>query len=177
MKKCTYKSCINCMLAGYCIHLNAKVVNEHDMANWDFVRDALAFGYSLNFKPAEFTLGIQLDCKEPTEWTKFIDKAYTEYRGRFIGRNGQEEFLNMELFEVPDKKFGASKEELSNAFDNLCEWNEYWFCTPHTEQKHFQFRGDTREKLRIAFTVLRATYPQEETKFWGLRAANDNNPQ
>ena len=165
------------MLVGYCIHLNAKVVSKKDMANPAFIHDALKFGFHLNFQLAECTLGIHLD-RKPAQWKKFNHKGYTGYRGRFIGTNGQEEFLNMELFEVPDEKFDASTEELSNAHNNLSEWFGYWFCTPRPEQKAYHFRGNTEEKLRIVFTVLRATYPHE-AQFWGLRgkAANDNTPQ
>ena len=165
------------MLAGYCIHLNAKVVNKYEMANPAFVYDALEFAYSLNFKPKELTLGIHLNGK-PAKWKKFIHKAYTGYMGRFIGSNGKEEFLDTDnLFEVADEKFGASTKTLSNALKTQRVWLKDRFCTEPNPQKCMKFHGKTEEKLRIVFTLLRATYPQEETKLWGLRAANDNEPQ
>lgn len=180
MTNCTIrKNCINCILAGYCIHLNAKVVNKYEMANPAFIYDALAFAYSLNSKPKEFTLGVELKINKPSRWKKLIHKAYTEYKGRFIGSNGKEEFLNTDLFEVTDEKsFDASPKELSNANKTLCEWLEKWLCSQPETGKKVSFHGNTGERLRIVFTVLRATYPHE-AQFWGLRgkAANDNNPQ
>jgi len=171
------RNCINCMLEGYCLHLQSRTVSKKDMANPAFVYDALAFAYRLNSKPKEFTLGVHLNGK-PAKWNKFIHKGYTGYEGRFIGSDGKEEFLNTDdLFEVADEMmFDASIKTLANARKTLRDWLKDWVCTEPEPHNSVSFKGNTAERLRIIFTVLRATYPQE-TKFWGLRAANDNEPQ
>ena len=176
MTNCTNKNnCIRCVLAGYCLHLKSKAVTRAEMENLAFINDALSFAYGLNFEPAEVTLGFKLDFK-PAEWKLFIHEAYAEYRGRIIGADGNEEFLNTdELFEVSDEKFDASVKELSNAYNAIRDWLKYYFCEPRIITEDTYFRGNTEERLRVVFSIIRARYPHE-SQFFGLsgKAANDN---
>ncbi len=162
MTNCTTRrNCINCIMAGYCHHRKSKAVSNDELANPAFVADILEFCNRMKLKPAE--------------WRKRLYDLYADYNGLIIDRSGNEAPQNMELFEVPDEAFAGTQEELSRANDNIRDWFEYWLCTSHPEQKKYQFRGNTREKLCVVGSIIRATYPHE-AQFWGLKgkAANDN---
>lgn len=156
----------SCLIAGHCPKLHASVVTDAELKNLHFVHDMLSFAQDLGLKPSE--------------WRAYLTQQYASYDGRILGNDGEEEFLDMDLFEVDeDLLFAANNvkgaaRQLTSANSSIREWFDYWLCRPET-QKRIPFSEQTRERLRVIATILRAQNPKE-AQFWGLKgkAANDN---
>lgn len=159
--------CPSCFMVGYCSRLNTKIVTNDELKNPDFVNDVLAYAQSLGLRPAL--------------WRPYLTKQYASYKGRIVNGKGEEEFLDMTLFEVDeDILFAAndvtnSAKEVSIANNAIREWFEYWLCNPRSYRQPAYISEETIEKLRIVATILRAKNP-DEAALWGLKskAANDN---
>ena len=158
--------CASCFMVGYCKRLNASVVTDDELQQVGFVNDLLAYAQNLRLKPSD--------------WRPYLTKAYADYQGRILDANGEEEFLNMGLFEVEDDILFAANDvahaakQVTIANNAIRDWFDYWLCNP-TPRQHVNFSAYTRERLRVVGTILRAIAP-EEAQFWGLagKAANDN---
>lgn len=158
----------SCLIAGHCSGPHASVVTDAELQNIHFVHDLLSYAQNLKLKPAE--------------WRAYLTQQYASYDGRILGKDGEEEFLDMDVFEVEDEllfaandvKGAAQQVTIANAA--IREFFDYWLCRPETP-KRLPFSEQTRERLRVVATILRAQNPQE-AQFWGLsgKAANDNDP-
>lgn len=161
--------CASCFMVGYCKRLHASVVTDDELQNIDFVNDLLDYAQKLRLKPSG--------------WRSYLTEAYTDYQGRILDAHGEEEFLNMGLFEVDDTILFATNDvahaakQVTIANHAIRDWFDYWLCNPPVPRKHVNFSAYTRERLRVVGTILRAVAP-EEAQFWGLKgkAANDNEP-
>ena len=160
----TYRA--SCLIAGHSPELHASVVTDVELKNAHFVYDMLSYAQNLKLKPSE--------------WRAYLTHEYASYQGRIVGINGEEEFLDMDVFEVDEEVLFAANDvkgaarQLTSANSSIREWFDYWLCRPET-QKRIPFSEQTRERLRVVATILRAQNPQE-AQFWGLKgkAANDN---
>ena len=160
--------CASCFMVGYCSKLNALVVTDDELQNLDFVNDVLNYAQNLKLSPSD--------------WRPYLTRAYADYQGRILGTHGQEEYLDMELFEVRDEILFASMDvkhasrQVTISNNAIRDWFDYWLCHSNPRQ-HTNFSTITRERLRVVATILRAQNPQD-AQFWGLKGkvANDNHP-
>lgn len=160
--------CTSCFMVGYCKRLHASVVTDEELQNIDFVNDVLNYAQILKLKPSD--------------WRPYLTRAYADYNGRIFGTNGEEEFLDMDVFEVSDEVLFASNDttqasrQLTIANNAIRDWFDYWLCNSNPRE-HNHFSPCTRERLRVVGTILRANDP-DEAQFWGLKGktANDNYP-
>jgi len=135
--------CVNCFTNGYCLKHQAFMATDLDINNPDFLRDLRSYVLSL---------GVTCD-----QWADYLADAYRDYAGRILDAAGQEVFLDMEVFEVP----------------NIRYWFRDWCNTPCPETTVPRIRRETRERVRVLATILRACNPKAAL-MWGVRAANDN---
>ncbi len=94
------------------------------------------------------------------DWHEFLTELYRDFPGWIMDEDGAEVFLNMEEFERP----------------SIREWFRDFCCKEVPGHVIPHVRIEARERARILATILRASFPIE-TRLWGLRADNDNNPQ
>ena len=137
--------CDTCLSQGYCNRLSAAVANDNEAGCRAFVFDVRVFANSLRISS--------------DHWREYLNNEYRDYPGRIVGQRGREVFLNMEVFEEA----------------HIEDWFEHNFNTLPTSEDTIRLRPDTRERMRVAATILRARNPYA-AQFWGLRgkAANDN---
>lgn len=137
--------CVTCFGLGYCKKLFSHIVTDRELENPHFREDVRQFARSLNVSP--------------TEWRDYLADLYCHYAGRIVDRNGVESFLAMEEFEVPYVR----------------EWFRDWINVEPSASGTTRLRSESRERIRVLATILRATFP-EKAFTWGMRAANDNKP-
>lgn len=101
------------------------------------------------------SLGISCD-----QWLDFLSDTYRDYPGRIMDQTGREVFLDMEVFEEP----------------NIRYWFRDWCNTPCGNNVVPRIRSEARERIRVLATILRAANPKAAL-MWGVRAANDNEPE
>lgn len=137
--------CIKCLNIGYCPNVKTRRVNGENLTP-AFIHDLRGFTASL---PVNFR-----------QWRDYLANEYRDYPGMIVDADGQEVFLNMSVFELP----------------NI----EYWFrdfaCTPCSPSITPRLRVEACERVQVMATILRARNPQAAA-FWGrMNAANDNEP-
>jgi hypothetical protein len=137
--------CIQCLSKGYCPKIQTPIISDEELSNPDFVRDI-----------RNFASGLDID---PTYWLETLYNMYCQYPGWIVDRNGQEVFLDLEHFET---RF-------------IREWFRDWACQPIAENVRPRIREESRERIRILGTILKAKYPGS-AMMWGVRPANDNEP-
>lgn len=137
--------CVQCYSSGYCRNLTARIVSDRELANPLFVA---------HVRQTANELGI-----EASEWLEAIYDMYCEYRGCIVDAMGREIFLDLEPFEVPF----------------IREWCRDWACKTAKNGVRPRVRKESRERIRVLATILRARFP-ERAMMWGVVAANDNEP-
>lgn len=135
--------CTECIGSGYCRNLNTRLVSDSELKNHDFVEDV---------RSAARALGLS-----PSSWRDFIYDTYRDYPGRVISANGQEAFLDLNVFET----------------DGVREWFRDWVYSPQQASRTRTIRAESKERVRVIATLLRASNPRSAIA-WGVRAANDN---
>ena len=134
---------MQCYSGGYCKNLQSRIVSDQELANPLFVAHVRQTANELGF--------------EASEWLDAVYDLYCEYRGCIVDANGREIFLDLEPFEVPF----------------IREWFRDWACKPAKCGVRPRVREESRERIRVLATILRARYP-ERAMMWGVVAANDN---
>ena len=137
--------CTDCIFSGYCRKRRSSLVNDGELRNPEFIRDVRAKANSLNI------------CSD--HWLEFLTGLYRDYPGWIMDAGGDEVFLDMEEFELP----------------NIKVWFQEFCCTPCPPHVQPRVRVEARERVRALATILRACFPVE-AYFWGRRPANDNAP-
>ncbi|KCZ89734.1 hypothetical protein [Hyphomonas jannaschiana] len=137
--------CVQCLSKGFCEQIQTRIVSDEELSNPDFVRDV-----------RNFSAGLAVD---PNSWLEALYNMYCQYPGSIVDRNGRELFLDLEHFEVP----------------YIREWFRDWACSPIDQNVRPRVREESRERIRVLGTVLKAKYP-EHAMLWGVRPANDNAP-
>lgn len=135
--------CMNCVSLGYCAKLNCILVGDQELNNLDFVEDVRSCARNLRVSPSE--------------WRDFIYDMYRDYPGRVLGSGGKEVFLNLEVFET----------------DGIREWFRDWIFRAEPLCRSKRLRSESRERVRVIATLLRARSPGVAV-MWGNRSANDN---
>jgi hypothetical protein len=136
--------CNQCIGLGYCRKLNAHLVSDAELANPEFIRDVRTAADEL--------------CITRDQWRDHLSNLYRDYRGRILDREGNEVFLDMEVFEKA---------------------SPYWFrdfCITPRPGVRPRVRQAARERVRVMATILRAVFP-DAAQFWGVCPANDNEPK
>ena len=137
--------CIQCYSGGYCKNLKSRIVSDRELANPAFVSHVRQTANELEL--------------EASEWLDAIYDMYCEYPGCIVDAKGREVFLDLEPFEVPF----------------IREWFRDWACKPAKHGIRLRVRGESRERIRVLATILRARFP-ERAMMWGVVPANDNEP-
>ena len=135
--------CMNCVALGYCANLSCILVSDHELNNLDFVEDARSCAQSLRISPSR--------------WRDFIYDTYRDYPGRVLGSDGKEVFLDLEVFETV----------------GIREWFRDWVLRSEPLSRSKILRIESRERVRVIATLLRARSPKPAL-MWGVRPANDN---
>lgn len=92
-------------------------------------------------------------------WPGFLTDAYRDYPGTIRNAQGRPVDLDTEVLDAPSIR--------------------YWFrdtCKPVVGNAVPRLRIEARERFRVVATILRARDPAG-TRLWGVRAANDEEPQ
>lgn len=137
--------CTYCSLNGYCKTIRTRLVTDQELANPDFIRDV---------KSSARSLGIM-----PHAWLDALSDMYCHYRGCIVDSSDREIFLDLEPLERP----------------HIREWFRDWVCAPLESATCPRVRSESRERIRVLATILRACSPVR-AQMWGVRAANDNAP-
>jgi len=154
-------------MMGYCLNTTAQIVTNEELNNRNFITDMLTYAQSLNLSPST--------CRD------YLIDAYAAFEGRIINRNGEEVFIDLELFEVDDDvlfeplSVGGAAKQVSVANNSIRQWFDYWLCGAIIPNERTELSPMTRERFRVIATILKADNPQE-AQFWGIKnkAANDN---
>ena len=133
--------CFNCFSHGYCRKTSSRIVSDDEMTP-AFVSDVKETARSLNVSPYD--------------WREHLSDLYRDYKGRIIDEDGNEVFLDTEVFEFPHHR----------------EWSRD-FMAHLAEGSAPRIRAESRERIRVMASILRAAFPAE-ADMWGVRAANDN---
>ncbi|WP_417449549.1 hypothetical protein [Kordiimonas sp.] len=103
-----------------------------------------------------YTSSLEVSCDQ---WQDYLADLYRDYPGQILDQHGREVFLDMEVFEVP----------------NIRYWFRDWCNTPCPTNIVPRLRAEARTRVQVLATILRAHNPGAATT-WGVRAANDNEP-
>mgnify|MGYP003633463004 FL=1 len=120
-------------------------MTDKELANPDFIRDV---------KSSARRLGIM-----PHAWLDALSDMYCHYKGCIVDSSGLEILLDLEPLERP----------------HIREWFRDWVCAPLDSGTYPRVRRESRERIRVLATILRACFP-DCARMWGVRAANDNVP-
>lgn len=137
--------CMNCLSLGYCAKVTCILVSDTELNNLDFVEDVRACARALEVPPSN--------------WRDFICDTYRDYPGRVLGPQGDEVFLDLEVFET----------------EGVREWFRDWVYRTDPLCRSKKLRAEAYERVRVIGTLLRAQSPHKAMA-WGLRAANDDMP-
>lgn len=138
--------CLRCISLGFCPKVFSTVFSDSELSRDHFLADFRTFLVRYSFEQRLL----------PSQWHDHLCGLYRDYRGWIKDREGSEVFLNMEVFEHP----------------NIREWFRD-FIRPISPGVHPRLRAETKERVRVFATIMRAHFP-EEAMMWGVRAANDN---
>ena len=101
--------------------------------------------------------GLRIDS---ADWVDFVSDLYRDFSGCIVDQNDKEILLDLEVFEVPSNR----------------EWFRDWANSPLPEGKVPRLRAESRERIRVLATILRAHFRDAAMLWDGVRPANDNNP-
>lgn len=137
--------CPSCYSLGYCRREYTALVTDKDLNNPEFIRDGRKAAYSENLFASQ--------------WLDHVTDLYRDYLGWIADENGEECFLDTEVFDRP----------------NIEDWFDDWCCAPCPEHIKPRLRCEARERVRVLLTILKTRHPVA-SRFWGVRPANDNAP-
>jgi len=137
--------CFECSSKGYCKKLKTYIVKVDELTG-EFMQDMKRHMRVLSFKH-KLTPGM---------WFDFVTDAYRDYMGTMVNAEGEENFLDTEVFAEFDPR---------DFFRNLLRLD--------LEAGSRRPRPETHSRLIVLASILKAHSPSE-TAYWGLRAANDN---
>lgn len=90
------------------------------------------------------------------KWQEHVYDMYRDFNGAIVDTGGSDVTLDMNVFEE-----GAIR-----------EWFRDWIYSKN-QTRAPRLRAESRERVRILATLIRAHYP-ERALLWGQRPANDN---
>lgn len=138
--------CTECAVEQYCKRLAALVYSDEEIRSHLFQSDFRLFLARYSFRE-----GILF-----SEWHDHLCGLYRDYHGCIKGRDGSEVYLDLGVFE----------------HEHIREWfRDFIQIVPPGVRP--RLRGETKERVRVFATIMRAHFP-EEGMMWGIRAANDN---
>ncbi|WBQ11208.1 hypothetical protein L2D01_05350 [Hyphomonadaceae bacterium ML37] len=109
----------------------------------------------------QFLAGVRATARalrvSPSDWLDRIYDFYRDFDGVIVDAKRNEVFLDLEVFET----------------DHIREWFRDWICKPMAEGVRPRLRGESKERIRIIATILRAQFPFDTIQWL---AANDNTP-
>ncbi len=154
--------CVECIGDGYCHRQSAPIVTDAELSNPEFIRDVRDFAFSLEVGP--------------DSWLAFLAEEYREYPGRIVDGSGAEVFVELDNFEVSEEALFGVDSDLEREKARTRSWFRDFCCTPCPPEVRPRVRIEARERARAVATILRARNPAA-TRMWGVRAANNNEPQ
>lgn len=135
--------CIKCQTKGLCVENAVRFVTDAELADPKFLKGVRATARALNYSPSD--------------WLDRIYDFYRDFDGVIVDANCDEVFLDLEVFET----------------DHIREWFRDWICKPMADGVRPRLRGESKERIRIIATILRAQFPFDTIQWL---AANDNFP-
>ena len=135
--------CVKCSLLGYCNKKPVRLVTDAELSNPQFLKGVRATARALNYSPSD--------------WLDRIYDFYRDFDGMIVDANCEEVYLDLEVFET----------------ESIREWFRDWILKPMAEGVRPRLRGESKERIRIIATILRAQFPFD-TIHWLV--ANDNFP-
>jgi hypothetical protein len=133
--------CLQCRLLGYCDKKRVRLVTDDELSNPDFLKAVRATAHALQYSPSE--------------WLDRIYNFYRDFDGVIVDAQGEEVPLDLDVFET----------------EYIREWFRDWIYKPMAEGVRPRLRGESKERIRIIGTIVRAKFPLDTIK-WLL--ANDN---
>jgi hypothetical protein len=138
--------CTKCLRLGFCRRRIVRVVSDAELAQAAFIEDArVTIGERLRSSP------------DGVENIDYIANLYRDFRGRVIGPDDDEVFLDTELLEGETAK----------------DWLREFVRERGPRQRAAYVRDEARERFRVVATIIRAAFP-DDAMMWGVRAANEN---
>lgn len=154
--------CTHCYTHNYCVRRDTQVVTDADLSNPEFIRDVRKLAFDLQVKPSQ--------------WLGYLYDALAEYVGLFVDKRGQLVEIDLDLFEVEDELlFNGASTAAETARESMRLWFKDFCCTPCPPETRPMVRRESKERVRVLATILRAAHPRK-AMLWGLRPANDNDP-
>ena len=141
--------CTNCLSQGYCRFIKVQLVPVTALRDPDYLTDLKKLMRLLSFQ-------YQVT---PEGWFEFLVILYRDYLGWIEGPDGEEIFLNLEVFDFP------SRREWFRDFMRIVAGG----VVP-------RLRKESVPRVQAIATILTASFPQE-TFMLGVRGANDNDRQ
>lgn len=135
--------CYACLVSGYCRKLNYKPLTNGELALPELVRDGRAAANAYGFTQ--------------DAWVEEIHNIYRDLKGRFIDDDGNEVFLNMDVFDSP----------------NIRSWFRDNICKPMNPDLRPVVREATCDRWWVFLSIIRADIGVN-AELWGVRPANDN---
>lgn len=137
--------CYRCLGLGYCPKIRTLIVSDLELSNPEFLRSVRLTAYRHNISSYQ--------------WLDEVYSLYRDYHGWICDERGQEVLLDLEVFETP----------------NIRTWFRDFCCRPLPEGSMPRVRGESKERVRVLATILRARFPVSAAT-WGVWVANDNRP-
>lgn len=137
--------CYRCVGNGFCKNTKSLIVSDAELDNPEFIRDVRKTAYSLQ--------------TTNTQWLHLITNLYRDYLGIIVDGAWQEQFLDMEVFEIA----------------YIEDWFKVWCNTKCPAHVKPSIHPRARERVRALATILRASFPKAAQN-WGYGEANDNFP-
>ena len=142
------------------------IVTNEELQNSLFINDVLNYAQDLRIAAED--------------WREYLTSEYARLNVCIIDANGDEVFLDMEVFEIDDELLFAANdnkeidEQIRKADKAITNWFENWLCNPTPKFANHLTTLD-KERLRVVATILRTANPHAAI-MWGIqgKAANDN---
>lgn len=138
--------CLQCQILQYCRQRSSTLIVDSELRGVGFVADFRAFLVRYSFQHQV----------TPGQWHEHLCGLYRDYHGWIRDGDGNEVFLDMEVFE---------EKHTVDLFKRLLR--------PVPPGGQTRLREETKERVRVCATIMRAHFP-EEAMMWGVRPANDN---
>ncbi len=137
----TNLACIECRILGYCHRKTVRVVTDQELSDPVFLKRVRGTAKALDYSPSE--------------WAEKLSNFYRDFDGAIVNQNNEEIFLDMEVFET----------------EHIREWFRDWVNKPIPPDVRPRLRPESKERIRILATILRARFPFDSIRWL---AANDN---
>lgn len=135
--------CLACLSSGRCLKKIALTVSDDELRNPKFLTDVRLSARKKNVSSHR--------------WLDYLCSLYRDYDGTIFDHDGKEVLLDLEAFESVQ----------------IREWFRSWISAPDAGDKPPRLRSESRERVRLLATILRAAFPGE-ARLWGVEPANDN---